>query len=73
MRKGDLAGLRKAEALLASGQAARTAGIGFLLGRLRKLTKAAIHVNKKVLFEAVERAAAYVGKQARIKNPVPSS
>lgn len=73
-RNGNLEGLRQADLLLVAGQAAaRSAGIAALLGRLRKLTKAAIHVNKKVLFEALERAATYVDKQARITYPVRSS
>ncbi|MGZ5434541.1 MAG: hypothetical protein ACXWID_00115 [Pyrinomonadaceae bacterium] len=64
-RKGDIEGLEQAENLLVRGQAAAwTAGIPHLVGRLRKLTKAAIHVKKKVYFEALERAATYVEKQA---------
>lgn len=73
-RKGDIEGLKQAEVLLVGGQAAaRSAGIALLLGRLRKLTKAAIHVNKKALFKALERAATYVDKQATNHEPVPSS
>jgi hypothetical protein len=64
-RKGDIEGLEQAENLLVRGQAAAwTAGIPHLVGRLRKLAKAAIHVKKKVYFEALERAATYVEKQA---------
>ena len=69
-RKGDIEGLKEAERLLVRGQpAAWTAGIPLLVGRLRKLTKAAIHVKKKVYFEALERAATYVDKQARSQVP----
>jgi hypothetical protein len=70
--KGDVKGLEQADYLLVRGQAAaRSAGIALLLRRLRKLIKAAIHVKKKVLFEALERAATYVESQGRI--PLPSS
>lgn len=63
-RKRNLVGLKQAGHQLVSGQAAaRTAGIALLLARLRKLTNAAIHVNKKVFFEALESAAIYVEKQ----------
>jgi hypothetical protein len=73
-RKRNLEGLKQAEQQLVSGQAAaRTAGIALLLARLRKLTIAAIHVNKKIFFEALERAATYVEKQAPVVNPLPAS
>lgn len=73
-RKRDLEGLRQAEYLLVGGQAAaRAAGVAPLLGRLRKLTQAAIRIKRKGFFEALEHAAVYVDKQVRIIYPVPSS
>jgi hypothetical protein len=65
-RKRDVAGLAAAESLLVRGQAAAwTAGIPYLVARLRKLTKAAIEVNKSIYFDALESAAIYVEKQAQ--------
>jgi len=70
-RKGDVAGLATAERLLVRGQtAAWPLGIPYLVARLRKLTRGAIEVNKKTYFDALQRAATYVEKQAR-KKEVP--
>lgn len=65
-RKRDVAGLATAERLLVRGQAAAwPLGIPYLVARLRKLTKAAIEVKKGSYFDALQRAATYVEKQAR--------